>query len=69
MNIKQKTKNKNTTIKCRYFPKSKFVGVNRFLLVYLNRNSDVKRLKTRRYYLPKCIIKNYNGFHQWKKLL
>ena len=30
-----------------------------FDLVYLNRN-DVKRFKTRRYYLPKGKIKNYN---------
>ena len=35
-----------------------FVGVNRlFVLVYLDRDNDVKRFKTRRYYLPKGIIK------------
>ena len=40
---------------------SNFVGVNRlFALVYLNRNGDIKQFKTRRYYLPKDIIKNYN---------
>ena len=38
-----------------------FSGVNRlFVLIYLNRDSDVKRFKTRRYYLPKGLIKNYN---------
>ena len=26
----------------------------------MNRNNDVKRFRTRRYYLPKGIIKNYN---------
>ena len=31
-----------------------------FVLVYLNREIDVKKIKTRRYYLPKGIIKNYN---------
>ena len=40
---------------------SNFVGVNRlFVLVYLNRDNDVKRFKTRRYYLTKGRIKNYN---------
>ena len=40
---------------------SNFVGVNRlFLLVYLNRDNDVKQFKTRRYYLTKDRIKNYN---------
>ena len=40
---------------------SNFVGVNRlFLLVYLNRDNDVKQFKTRRYYLTKGRIKNYN---------
>ena len=31
-----------------------------FVLVYLNRDHDVKRFKTGRYYLPKAIIKSYN---------
>ena len=40
---------------------SNFVGVNRlFLLVYLNRDNDVKQFKTRRYYLTKDRIKSYN---------
>ena len=40
---------------------SNFVGVNRlFLLVYLNRDNDVKQFKTRRYYLTTGRIKNYN---------
>ena len=32
-----------------------------FVLVYLNRDNDVKRFKTRRYYLRTGIIKNYNA--------
>ena len=32
-----------------------------FVLVYLNRDSDVKQFKTRKYFLPKDIIKNYNA--------
>ena len=54
-------KDKTTTNEYRYFLQSNFVGVNRlFALVYLNRKNDVERFKTRRYYLPKGIIKNYN---------
>ena len=62
MNIKQKLRiKKNTTNEYRYFLKSNFVGVNRlFVLVYANEDDDFKRFKTRRYYLPKRIIKNYN---------
>ena len=37
------------------------VGVNRlFVLIYLNRNNDVKRFNAQKYYLPKNIIRNYN---------
>ena len=49
------------TNKYRYFHKSKFVGVNRlFVLVYSNQYASAIKLKARRYYLPKGIIKNYN---------
>ena len=35
--------------------------VNRlFVLVYPNRNNDLKRSKAKTYCLPKLIIKNYN---------
>ena len=45
----------------RSFIELNFAEVNRlFVLVYLNRDNDVKRFKTRRYYLPKGTIKNYN---------
>ena len=38
-----------------------FFGVNRiFALVYLNQHDNSKRFKTRRYYLWKGIIDNYN---------
>ena len=40
---------------------SNFVGANRLsVLIYLNRENDVKRFKTRIYYLSKSIIKNCN---------
>ena len=38
------------------------------VLVHLNGNNAVKRFKTRRYYLPKSIIKNYNVITDEKKL-
>ena len=51
--------NKNTTNQYRYFLKSNFAGVNRlFVLIYLNRNNDVKRFNARKYHLPKGIIDN-----------
>ena len=57
---KTKRSNKNTTNEFRYFLDSNLVRVDRlFVLVYWNRNSHVKQFKTRRYYLPKIIIKNY----------
>ena len=40
--------NKNTANEYRYFLESNFVGVNRlFVLIYLNRNNDVKRFNDR----------------------
>ena len=36
-----------------------FGGNILFVLVYLNRDKDVKRFKTQIYYLPQGIIKNY----------
>ena len=58
---KTKSENKATTNGYRYVLESNFVGGNRlFALVYLNIGGDVKRFKTRRYSLPKGIIKNYN---------
>ena len=46
-----------------------FVKVNRLLvLVYSNQDPDSKRFKTRRYYLPKDIIKNYNVIINEKKI-
>ena len=58
---KTKCQNNNTSNEYRYFLESNFVGVNRlFILVCLNRSNGVKRFKTRRYYLPKDMIKNYN---------
>ena len=58
---KTKSENENTTNEYRYFLQSNFVGVNRlFVLAYSNQDAGSKRFKTRKYYLPKCIIKNYN---------
>ena len=48
MNIKQKVKEKITANEYRYFLEYSFVRVRRlFVLVYLNRNNDVKRYKVR----------------------
>ena len=45
----------------RYFLKSNFVVVNRlFVLVYSNEDVASKKFKSKRYYLTKGIIKNYN---------
>ena len=41
-----------------FWNESNFVGVNRlYVLIYLNRNRDIKRFNAHRYYLPKGIIK------------
>ena len=48
MSIKQKSENKN-------------YGVNRlFVLVFSDQDANPQKFKSRRYYLPKGIIKNYN---------
>ena len=60
---KYKTKDKNETTANEYrcFLESNFVRVSRlFVLVYSNQDANSKRFKTRRYYLPKEIIDNYN---------
>ena len=58
---KTRSDNKNATNEYGYFLERNFVEVNKlFVLVYLNKDKDVKRFKTQRYYLPKDIIKNYN---------
>ena len=58
---KTKDKNETTANEYRYFLESNFVGVSRlFVLVYSNQDANSKRFKTRRYYLPKEIIDNYN---------
>ena len=58
---KTKRENKNTTNEFRYFLESNFVGVNRlFVLVYSNEDAATKKFNSKRYYLPKGIIKNYN---------
>ena len=45
----------------RYFLEPNFVGVNRlFVLIYWNRNDNVKRFNDWKYHLPKGIIKNFN---------
>ena len=50
---------KTTKKEYQYFPEPNFVGVNRlFVLIYLNRDNDVKPFKTRKYYLSKRIIVN-----------
>ena len=53
-NVKRKYKNKNTTNEHRYFLESRL-----FVLIYFNRDNDVKEFKAQ-IYLPKAIIKNYD---------
>ena len=66
---KTKSENKNTTYEYRYFLESNFIRVNRLIvLVYLNTENDVKRFKTRNYYLLKGIMKNYNLIINGKNL-
>ena len=58
---KIKRENKNATNEYRYCLESDFVEVNRlFVLAHSNQDNNAKRYKTRRYYLLKGIIKNYN---------
>ena len=58
---KTKCVNKNSTNEYGSSPESKFVGVNRFfVLIYLNRDNGIKIFKSRRYCLPKGIIRKYN---------
>ena len=67
---KANSENKNTKNKYRYFLSSSFVGVNKlFVLVYSNQDADSKRFKTRRYYLQKAIIDNYNVIINGKKII
>ena len=59
--FKIKSETKTTANEYRAFLESNFIRVNRlFVLADLNRDNDVKQFKTRRYYLPKGIMKNYN---------
>ena len=67
---KTRKENKNTTNKYRYFLQLNFVGVNRlFVLVCSNQYDNTKRFKTRRYYLPKGIIKNINSSSMEKNFM
>ena len=44
-----------------HFLESNFLGVKRlFVLVSSNTDDNAERYKTKRYYLPEGIIKNYN---------
>ena len=57
---KAKSENKNKN-EYRYFPESISFGVNRlYVSVYSNKDDHSERSKTRRYHLPKSIIKNCN---------
>ena len=58
---KTKNESKNMTSEPGYFLESNFVGINRlYVLVYFNRNDDVKKYRVLRYYLPKGTNENYN---------
>ena len=59
MNLKQKVKNKNSTNEHRYFFEPNFVGFNRlFVLIYLNRDNDVKGFKSQRYAYQNVLSRN-----------
>ena len=48
---KTKSENKDATNEYRYFVESNFLGVTKlFVLVYSNRDNDVKRFKAQIYY-------------------
>ena len=65
---KTKRDDKNTTNKFRHFLEFNFVGVNRSsTLIYPNWHKNSKRSETRKYYLPKVIIKNCNVIVNGKK--
>ena len=61
--------NKKTSNEYRYFLESNFVDINRFGFIYTNEDRSSIRFKSKRYYLPKGIIKNYNVIINGKKLL
>ena len=56
----KKSYNENTANKFRYFLESNFVGISRLFILVYSKQSDAKRFKAKRYFLPKVIIKNYN---------
>ena len=58
---KTKREGKNTINSYKYFLESNFLGVKSlFLLVYSDADGDVKKYRTKIYYLPKVIIKSCN---------
>ena len=64
----RKCESKNTKNEYRYFLKSNFFGVNRlFVLIYLNRDNDIKRLKSQRYYLPNVLSRTITSSSMEKK--
>ena len=61
MNIKQKVGIKIQQMNIDiFFNQILLETIDCLFSVYLNRNNDVERFKTRRYYLSKGIIVNYN---------
>ena len=66
---KTKRDNRYKTYEFKSFPESNFVAVNRlFVLAYTNEDAASKIFKTKIYYLPKGIIKNYNAIINGKNL-
>ena len=57
---KTKSETKITPNEFRYSLKSNFAVNRLFVFAYLNREDDVQQFKTRKYYLPKGIIKSYD---------
>ena len=66
---KTKSDNRYKTYEFKCFLESNFVAVNRlFVLAYTNEDAASKIFKTKIYYLPKGIIKNYNAIINGKNL-
>ena len=64
-----KSDNKKTSNEYRYFLESNFGDINRFGFIYTNEDRSSIRFKTKRYYLHRGIINNYNVIINGKKLL
>ena len=68
MNMKQKERIEIWQMNIDSFSNQILLELLDYLLVYSNQDANSKRFKTRRYYLPKSIVKNYNVIINGKNL-